>query len=168
MAFQNIKISKFSRENAPSPPSSPPQTRMIPRWLIKNMAILRTQKGWTVCIVNLTLRNCLGLSFQGIYIYLVSCYYYYFFFFDFSFYLVSLSKGGNSEGDGCGTCPYIEKYELIFMARRYYLFIYLFVCLFKKYLNKNFTNAFTANVIFLMSHWIKPEPGLSRCPCCSP
>ena len=31
----------------------------------------------------------------------------------------------------------------------------------KKYLNKNFTNAFTASVIFLMSHWIKPKPGLS-------
>ena len=31
----------------------------------------------------------------------------------------------------------------------------------KKYLNKNFTNAFTASVIFLMSHWIKPEPDLS-------
>ena len=30
----------------------------------------------------------------------------------------------------------------------------------KKYLYNNFTNAFTANVIFLMSHWIKPEPGL--------
>ena len=31
----------------------------------------------------------------------------------------------------------------------------------KKYLNKNFTNAFTASVIFLMSHWIKPKPGLT-------
>ena len=31
----------------------------------------------------------------------------------------------------------------------------------KKYLNENFTNAFTASVIFLMSHWIKPKPGLS-------
>ena len=30
----------------------------------------------------------------------------------------------------------------------------------KKYLYKNFTNAFTASVIFIMSHWIKPEPGL--------
>jgi len=31
----------------------------------------------------------------------------------------------------------------------------------KKYLNENFTNAFTASVIFLMSHWITPKPGLS-------
>ena len=31
----------------------------------------------------------------------------------------------------------------------------------KKYLYKNFTNTFTASVIFLMSHWMKPEPGLS-------
>ena len=30
----------------------------------------------------------------------------------------------------------------------------------KKYLNINFTSAFTASVI-LMSHWIKREPGLS-------
>ena len=54
-------------------------------------------------IVSLTLRDFLGLSFQEIYIYLVIV-----------IVIIHLNwfhfnnRGGNSEGGGCDTCPYID------------------------------------------------------------
>ena len=56
-------------------------------------------------IVNLTLRDYLGLSFQGRYIYLVIII---IIIIHFLFHLVSLSGDRNSEGCGHDTCPYID------------------------------------------------------------
>ena len=57
-------------------------------------------------IVNLTLRDYLGLSFQGRYIYLVIIII--IIIIHFLFHLVSLSRDRNSEGCGHDTCPYID------------------------------------------------------------
>ena len=54
-------------------------------------------------IVRLTLRDCLGLSFQGIYIYLFIYYYYYYLHSIWSYFN---SRGGNSEG-GAATLAHI-------------------------------------------------------------
>ena len=50
--------------------------------------------------MDIPLRDCLGLSFQGIYIYLFSYYYYF-----HSIWSHFNSKGGNLQGGGSDTCP---------------------------------------------------------------
>ena len=62
-------------------------------------------------IVRLTLRDCLGLSFQGIYIYLfiylfIYYYYYYYYYYLHSIWSYFNSRGGNSEG-GAATLAHI-------------------------------------------------------------
>ena len=60
-------------------------------------------------IVSLTLRDCLGLSFQGMYIYLfIYLFIYYYYYYLHSIWSHFNSRGGNSEGGARDTCPYID------------------------------------------------------------
>ena len=81
--------------------------RLTPFWRgVRGKSLKKDQMN----IVSLTLRDCLGLCFQGIYIYLFIQYYYhyYYYYYFHSTWSHFNSRGENSERGGCDTCPYID------------------------------------------------------------